>query len=72
MSPLVGEHRLDRAAGFSSCGSRASRLCAMWNLPGPGIEPASPVSASVLSPTEAPGKPLTSCSGSHITDEDAG
>ena len=72
MAPLVGEHRLDRAAGFSSCGSRVLQLCAMWNLPRPGIEPVSLVLAGVLLPTEAPGKPLISCSGSHITDEDAG
>ena len=27
------------ACGLSSCGTRASLLCGMWNLPGSGIEP---------------------------------
>ena len=27
------------ASGLSSCGSRASLLCSMWDFPRPGIEP---------------------------------
>ena len=57
-----------RCAGFSSCGSRALEhrlsscgawaqlLCIMWDLPGPGIEPVSPVLAGRFLTTVPPGK----------------
>ena len=40
----VAEHRL-RTRKLSGHGSRAQPLCGMWDLPGPGHEPASPASA---------------------------
>ena len=46
------EHRL------KSCGSWAWLLCGMWDLPEPGIEPASPTLAGRFFTTESPGKPL--------------
>ena len=45
------EHR------FRSCGSRASLLCGMWELPGPGLEPLSPALAGRFLTTAPPGKP---------------
>ena len=53
----VAEHRL-RMDRLSSHGSRAQPLRGMWDLPGPGHEPVSPVSAGGLSTTAPPGKPL--------------
>ena len=54
---LVVEHRL-QTRRLSSCGSRAQLLRGMWDLPRPGLEPASPALAGGL-PTIAPqGKPL--------------
>ena len=44
------EHRL------SSCGVWAESHCGTWDLPGPGIEPASPASAGGFFTTEPPGK----------------
>ena len=44
-------------AGFSSCGSRASLLRGMWDLPGPGLEPMSPALAGGFSSAAPPGKP---------------
>ena len=46
------EHSLD------SCGVRAYWPRSMWDLPGPGIEPASPALAGRFFITGAPGKPL--------------
>ena len=43
---------------LSSCGARASALRAMWDLPGPGIEPMSPALAGGFLTTAAPGKSL--------------
>ena len=40
------EHRL------SSCGAQAELLCRTWDLPGPGIEPVSPVLADRFLTTE--------------------
>ena len=54
---LVAEHRL-QTRRLSSCGSRAQLLRGMWDLPRPGLEPASPASAGRLSTTAPPGKPL--------------
>ena len=54
---LVVEHRL-QTRRLSSCGSRAQLLCGMWDLPRPGLEPASPALAGRLSTTAPPGKPL--------------
>ena len=48
------EHRL------SSCGARASLLCGMWDLPGPGLEPMSPALAGGFLTTAPPGKPWRS------------
>ena len=53
---LVAEHRL-QTRRLSSCGSRASLLCGMWDLPRPGLEPVSPASAGRFSTTEPPRKP---------------
>ena len=58
-----------RRTGFSSCGSRAlerrlsscgtwaSLLCSMWDLPRPGLEPVSPALAGGFPTTVPPGKP---------------
>ena len=54
---LVVEHRL-QTRRLSSCGSRAYLLRGMWNLPRPGLEPASPALAGRFSTTAPPGKPL--------------
>ena len=53
---LVAEHRL-QARRLSNCGSRAQLLRGMWDLPRPGLEPVSPVSAGRFSTTAPPGKP---------------
>ena len=45
------EHRL------SSCGTRASLLHGMWDLPGPGLEPMSPALAGGFLTAAPPGKP---------------
>ena len=42
---------------LSSCGAQAQLLCGMWDLPRPGLEPASPALAGRLSTTAPPGKP---------------
>ena len=47
------EHRL------SSCGTRASLLHGMWDLPGPGLEPMSPALAGGFLTTVPPGKSLS-------------
>ena len=57
VASLVAEHRLQMRR-LSSCGSRAQLLRGMWDLPRPGLEPASPALAGGLSTTEPPGKPL--------------
>ena len=54
---LVAEHRV-QTCRLSSCGSRAQLLRGMWDLPRPGLEPASPALAGRLSATAPPGKPL--------------
>ena len=54
--PLVAEHRL-QTRRLSNCGSRAELLHGMWDLPRPGLEPASPALAGRLSTTAPPGKP---------------
>ena len=54
---LVAEHRL-QTHRLSRCGSRAQLLHSMWDLPGPGLEPASPALAGRLSTTAPPGKPF--------------
>ena len=41
---------------LSSCSARVQLLPGMWNLPGPGIEPASPTLARGFFSTEPPGK----------------
>ena len=41
---------------LSSCGSRASSLCSMCNLPAPGMEPVSPALAGELLSILPPGK----------------
>ena len=46
------------AHGLSSCGSQASLLRSMWDLPGPGLEPVSPALAGGPLTTAPPGKPL--------------
>ena len=50
------EHRL-QTRRLSNCGSRAQLLRSMWDLPRPGLEPASPALAGRLSTTAPPGKP---------------
>ena len=54
---LVAENRLQMRR-LSSCGLRAQPLRGMWDLPRPGLEPASPALAGRLSTTAPPGKPL--------------
>ena len=54
----VAEHRL-QTHRLSNCGSRAQPLRGMWDLPRPGLEPASPAPAGGLSTTAPPGKPST-------------
>uniref|UniRef100_A0A8C9B1F9 Solute carrier family 35 member D2 n=1 Tax=Phocoena sinus TaxID=42100 RepID=A0A8C9B1F9_PHOSS len=44
---------------LSGHGSQAHPLHGMWDLPGPGHEPASPASADGLSTTAPPGKPAS-------------
>ena len=41
---------------LSSCGTRASLLHGMWDLPGPGIEPVFPALAGRFLTTVPPGK----------------
>ena len=53
---LVAEHRLQMCR-VSNCGSRAQLLCGMWDLPRPGLKPASPALAGRFSTTAPPGKP---------------
>ena len=50
-----GSRALERR--LSSCGSRAQLLRGMWDLPGPGLEPASSVLAGRFLTTAPPGKP---------------
>ncbi|XP_059873844.1 transmembrane protein 25 isoform X11 [Delphinus delphis] len=47
-----------RTRRLSSHRSRAQPLRGMWDLPGPGHEPASPATAGELSTTAPPGKPM--------------
>ena len=56
VASLVAEHRLQMRR-LSSCGSRAQLLRGMWDLPRPGLEPASPALAGRFSTTAPPGKP---------------
>ena len=56
---LVAEHKL-QTRRLSSCGSRAQLLRGMWDLPRPGLEPASPALAGRFSTTAPPGKPCQS------------
>ena len=41
---------------LSSCGTRASLLRGMWDLPGPGLKPVSPALAGGFLATVPPGK----------------
>ena len=68
VASLVAEHRL-QTRRLSNCGSRAELLCSMWDLPRPGLKPASPALAGRLSTTAPPGKPfiLFFCSVSVIS-----
>ena len=52
----VAEHRLQMRR-LSSCGSRASLLRGMWDLPRSGLEPVSPALAGRFPTTAPPGKP---------------
>ena len=56
LRPLIAEHRLQMRR-LSNCGSRAELLRGMWDLPRPGLEPASPALAGRFSTTAPPGKP---------------
>ena len=56
VASLVAEPRL-QTHRLSSCGSRAQLLRGMWDLPRPGLEPASPALAGRFSTTVPPGKP---------------
>ena len=55
-APLVAEHRL-QTHRLSNCDSRAQLLRGMWDLPRPGLEPASSALAGRLPTTAPPGKP---------------
>ena len=59
VASLVAEHRL-QTRRLSSCGTRAELLRGMWDLPRPGLEPASPALAGRFSTTAPPGKPSPS------------
>ena len=48
------------ARGLSSCGSRASLLRRVWDLPGPGLKPVSPALAGRFLTTTPPGKSSSS------------
>ena len=50
-----GSQALER--GLNNCGTQASLLRGVWNLPGSGIEPVSPALAGRFFTTELPGKP---------------
>ena len=63
---LVAEHRL-QTRRLSSCGSWAELLRGMWDLPRPGLEPASPALAGRFSTTAPPGKPPPSVFVLHPT-----
>ena len=54
---LAAEHRL-QTRRLSNCGSWVQLLRGMWDLPGPGLEPASPALAGGFLTTAPPGKPL--------------
>ena len=54
--PLVAEHRL-QTYRLSNCGSRAEPLLGTWDLPRPGLEPASPAPAGRPPTTAPPGRP---------------
>ena len=68
VASLVAEHGLE-ACGLtncgslalerrlSSCGTRALLLHGLWDLPGPGLKPASPALAGGFLTTAPPGKP---------------
>ena len=56
ITSLVAEHRL-QTRRLSSCGSRAQLLRGTWDLPRPGLEPASPALAGGFPTTAPPGKP---------------
>ena len=55
-APPIAEHRL-QTRRLSNCGSRAESLRGMWDLPGPGLEPAFSALAGRFSTTAPPGKP---------------
>ena len=65
----VAEHR-PQMHKLSSCGSRAQLLRGMWDLPRPGLEPASPALAGRLSTAAPPGKPWTTSFGRGISRQD--
>ena len=52
----AAEHRL-QTRRLSNCGSQAQPLRGTWDLPRPGLEPASPELAGGLPTTAPPGKP---------------
>ena len=56
VASLIVEHRL-QTRRLSNCGSRAQLHRDMWDLPRPGLEPASPALAGRFSTTVPPGKP---------------
>ena len=62
---VVAAHRLGSYSsqtlklGLSSCGAWAYFLHHMWNLPGPGMGPMSPLLAGRFSSTAPPGKSHT-------------
>ena len=66
VASLVAEHgallsmwaSVAAARGLSSCGARASLLCGMWDLPGPGFKPVSPALAGRFLTCAAPGKSI--------------
>ena len=56
VASLVAEQRLQMRR-LSNRGSQAQLLRGMWDLPRPGLEPASPALTGRLSTTAPPGKP---------------
>ena len=70
-----GSRALERR--LCSCGTQASLLHGMWDLPGPGLEPVSPALAGRFLTTEPPGKPpegitLKGTTGDYLYDPGVG
>ena len=54
---LIAVASLDSELRLNGCGTGVSLFLDMWDLPGPGIKPTSPVLAGRFFTTEPPRKP---------------